>query len=59
MATNPKTPPGIALSLVRQLLDFDLRLLIKDKGVSDVVRREAKKTYEIRHSRKDISFKKH
>jgi hypothetical protein len=59
LATNPKTPPGIAIALVRRLLDFDLRLLLKDKGVSDVVRREAKKTFEARHTRKDASFKKH
>lgn len=59
LATNPKTPPGVAVALVRQLLDFDLRILLKDKGVSEVVRREAKKIYDLRHTRKDVSFKKH
>ena len=59
LATNPKTPPGVAVPLVNRLNDFDLKNLQKDKNVSDLVRREAKKLYEVRHAPKKTEFKKH
>jgi hypothetical protein len=58
LATNPKTPIGIAMPLVKRLVDFDLKMLLKDKGVSEVLRREARKIYDDRHTRKVVSFKK-
>jgi len=39
---NPKTPPGIALQLVRRLSQRDLVLISHDRGVSETVRRVAK-----------------
>jgi hypothetical protein len=39
---NPKTPPGIALQLVRRLSHRDLMLISRDRGVSETVRRVAK-----------------
>jgi hypothetical protein len=39
---NPKTPPGIALQLVRRLSQRDLMLISRDRGVSEPVRRVAK-----------------
>ncbi len=59
LATNPKTPPGISITLITLLLDFDLKMLLKDKNVSEVVRREARRLWDARNSRKVISFKKH
>ena len=58
LATNPKTPVGVALPLVSRLTDFDLKNLLRDKNVSELVRREAKKIYEIRHTPRQTSFKK-
>ncbi len=58
LATNPKTPSGIALTLITRLQDFDMKMLLKDKNVSEVVRREAKKTWTARNTRKVMSFKK-
>lgn len=59
LASNPKTPLAIALSLLNRFTDFDLKFLMKDKGVAEVVRREAKKIYEARHTAKKMEFKKH
>jgi hypothetical protein len=42
LAFNPKTPPGIALQLVRRLSQRDLGLISRDRGVSEAVRRVAK-----------------
>ena len=59
LATNPKTPPGVAMLLITRLLDFDMKMLLKDKNVSEVVRREARRLWDARNSRKVVSFKKH
>lgn len=59
LAINPKTPPGLAITLIVRLLDFDLKMLLKDKNVSEVVRREARRLWEVRNTRKVVPFKKH
>ncbi|MEW5765094.1 MAG: hypothetical protein ACOYXN_02250 [Acidobacteriota bacterium] len=56
--TNPKVPPGLTLKYVARLADQDLRLLTKDRNVTEVLRREAKKMYDLRHAQKGPSFKK-
>jgi hypothetical protein len=48
LAFNPKTPPGIALQLVRRLSQRDLGLMSRDRGVSEAVRRVAKEMAEHR-----------
>lgn len=58
LATNPKTPPGLAIVLLNRLLDFDLKMLLKDKNVGEIVRREAKRIYIARTTRKVISYRK-
>lgn len=58
LATNPKTPIGVALPLISRLTDFDLKNLLRDKNVSELVRREAKKIFDLRHSPKKVSFRK-
>ena len=58
LVQNPKTPPGVSMRMVSGLLDLDMKILMKDKGVSEIVRREARKVWEARHARKDISYKK-
>lgn len=45
---NPKTPPGIALQLVRRLAQRDLNLMSRDRGVAEAVRRVAKDLVERR-----------
>jgi hypothetical protein len=46
MLFNPKTPQGLAMALVKRLNETDMKFLAKDKGVSEIVRREAKRTIE-------------
>jgi len=58
LATNPKTPVGVSLPLVKRLTDFDIKNLLRDKNVSEVIRREAKKVYDIRHTPKKVDFRK-
>lgn len=43
LVTNPKTPPGVALSFIRLLKRKDLELISKNKSVPEVVRVTAKK----------------
>lgn len=43
LAFNPKVPQGLAMGFLKRLIESDLKFLSKDKGVSEVVRREAKK----------------
>ena len=40
---NPKTPLGLSLNLFKRLIDMDLKLLVKDKNVAEVLRREGKR----------------
>jgi len=54
---NPKTPISVTMPMIKTLVDADLKVLQKDRGVGEVVRREAKKTFEARHKKKD-PFKK-
>lgn len=58
LVMNPKVPPSISIGFVSRLKDLDLKLLIKDKNVREVVRREAKKNHEVRFSRKTTNYKK-
>jgi hypothetical protein len=59
LATNPKTPLAVAIPLVAKFTDLDMKFLLKDKGVSETLRREAKKIWEFKNSKKVVSFKKH
>lgn len=43
LVSNPRTPLAIALNNLRNLNEFDLKLMVKDKNVSEVLRREAKR----------------
>jgi hypothetical protein len=42
LAFNPKTPPGLAIQLVRRLSPKDLSIIIRDRNVPEVVRRIAR-----------------
>ncbi len=57
IATNPKSPLTVALHQVVFLTDFDLRMMMRDRNISEVIRREAKKVFTKRHERKNL-FKK-
>lgn len=46
LVTNPKTPPGIAVKFVGGISPKDLKLLEKNRGVSEAVRLTAKRTLQ-------------
>ncbi len=43
LVRNPKTPLSISLSLINRLTKQDLKLLVNDKTIPDVLRRQAKR----------------
>lgn len=51
LVTNPKTPPGIAVTLVNELKTKDLALLEKNRNVIEGVRATAKKLLRARKGR--------
>jgi hypothetical protein len=48
LVRNPRTPPGISTNFIPRLVARDLKLLMNDKNVPELVRRNAKRTYEMR-----------
>lgn len=46
MVLNPRTPLPIAMSQMKRLIDTDMKLLIKDRNVAELLRREAKRLLE-------------
>ncbi len=56
--TNPKVPAGLSLKYLPRLTDMDLKLLAKDRNVSELLRREARKVYDARHTQKSKPLKK-
>jgi hypothetical protein len=51
LATNPRTPASIAMNMVTRLNNRDLKLVAGDRNVSEIVRRQARKTMESRNER--------
>lgn len=51
LVNNPKTPPGIAITLVTSLRTKDIAILEKNKNVSEAVRSVAKKLLHVRKVR--------
>jgi hypothetical protein len=56
---NAKVPPGVTMGLLPRIQDADLQILMKDKNVTELTRRQAKLVYEQRHQQKKMNFKKH
>jgi hypothetical protein len=40
---NPKTPLALSLNFFKRLIDMDLKMLVRDKNVAEVLRREVKR----------------
>lgn len=48
LVRNPRTPPGISMNILSRLVTQDLKDLIKDRNVPELVRRNSKRLYEAR-----------
>ena len=46
MVLNPRTPLPIAMNQMKRLIDSDMKLLMKDRNVAEILRREAKRMLE-------------
>ncbi len=54
LVKNPRVPPDLQLPLVPVLNDRDLRLLLKNRNISEMVRRHAKKIIDTREERRRV-----
>jgi hypothetical protein len=52
LCKNPKTPLGVVLPFINRLILRDLKGLKDDRGVQQVVREVARKTYLMRTQKK-------
>jgi hypothetical protein len=46
LVQNPRTPIAISLNLLKRINDFDMKLMVKDRNVAELLRREAKRIIE-------------
>ena len=48
LTRNPRTPTGISLTMLNRLVNRDLKNLSLDKNIPEVIRRSAKRLYDLR-----------
>ncbi len=48
LVKNPKTPPDIALTLLKRIAERDLKSLVRDRGISEFVRQAASRLLKSR-----------
>ena len=48
LTRNPRSPTGISLTMLNRLVNRDLKNLSNDKNIPEVIRRSAKRLYELR-----------
>ena len=58
LVRNPRTPPSLSTNFVARLNNKDLKLLCADRNVPEIIRRMAKRTFELRTQKSAISFRK-
>ena len=46
LVQNPRTPIAISLNLLKRINDFDMKMMVKDRNVAELLRREAKRILE-------------
>jgi hypothetical protein len=58
LVRNPRTPPGISTNFIPRLNNKDLRILAGDRNVPEIIRRMAKRTFDLRTQKTAPSFRK-
>jgi hypothetical protein len=58
LVRNPRTPQGLSLNFVQRLVIQDLKDLSRDRNVPELIRRAAKKTYDLRTQQTSMLKKK-
>lgn len=46
LVMNPRTPLPISLNMLKRFTEYDLKLVLKDRNVAELLRREAKRMLE-------------
>jgi hypothetical protein len=50
LVKNPKTPSPVSLNLLKLLREMDLRNIARDRNIPDLIRRQAKRLYDIKEN---------
>lgn len=58
LVRNPRTPPGVSTNFIPMLSNRDLKGLATDKNVPEIIRRNAKRTYDLRTQKVEKTVKK-
>jgi len=58
LVNNPRTPQGISANFIPRLTNRDLKSLMLSREIPELIRRNAKRTHELRTQRHSKSFRK-
>lgn len=58
LVRNPRTPPSISTNFVNRLNNKDLKILAGDRNVPEIIRRMAKRTFDLRTQKAASNFRK-
>lgn len=58
LVRNPRTPPGISTNFVPRLNNKDLKKISSDRNVPEIIRKAAKRTFDLRTQQQAASFRK-
>jgi hypothetical protein len=58
LVRNPRTPQGVATNLVSRLHNHDLKMVVGNHDIPDLIRRMAKRMLDMRQNKGAASFKK-
>lgn len=50
LVKNPKTPSPVSLNLLKLLREMDLRSISRDRNIPDLIRRQAKRLYDVKEN---------
>ena len=58
LTRNPRTPPSISTNFVSRLNNKDLKSVCGDRNVPEIIRKMAKRTFELRTQKSEATFRK-
>lgn len=58
LVRNPRTPPSISTNFVARLNNKDLKNIVGDRNVPEIIRKMAKRTFDLRTQQSVSSFRK-
>ena len=58
LVSNPKTPPSVSTNFISRMNNKDLKSLVKSRDIPELIRRMARKTFELRNRRPRMPGKK-